>query len=223
MGLHGDFDAGEDAEGGRAMIAINIRGTGGSGKSTLVRKVQECYPNFAKIVEEGRRRPMATCHWFDGGQCVLLGGGQKHIAGLFVPGHYETDCGGCDTIKTVDKVYELVRTSALGDGNNVLYEGIMVMDDVTRAVQFDQDLKKAGGKLVVVSLTTPIDLCLAGIRARRGAEKEASKPLNEKNTRERMKRQENSLHRLRQAGVELRKLSRDEALVQIKELLGLTQ
>lgn len=197
------------------MIVINIRGTGGSGKSTLVRKVMDCYPNFAKITEEGRRRPMATCHWFP-----VVKGLQPN--GLFVPGHYETDCGGCDTIKTVDKTYELIRTASLGDGNNVLCEGIMIQDDVTRAVTLDQDLKKAGGRLVVVSLTTPIDLCLAGIRARRGAEKEAAKPLNEKNTRDRMKRQENSLHRLRQAGVELRKLSREEALVEIKKLLGLT-
>jgi hypothetical protein len=199
------------------MIAINIRGTGGSGKSTLVRKLIDLYPNHANILEEKRKRAMATCHWFGD---KLKDSPAVRPPGLFVPGHYETDCGGCDTVKTVDKVYDLVRASALWDGNNVLYEGIMVMDDVTRAVAFDQDLKKAGGRLVVVSLTTTIDECLAGIRQRRGAEKEAAKPLNEKNTRDRMKRQENSLHRLKQAGVELRKLSREDAFLQIRELLG---
>lgn len=197
------------------MIAINIRGTGGSGKSTLVRKVIERYPYHANILEEKRKRAMATCHWFVQSKTTTT----VPTRGLFVPGHYETNCGGCDTVKTVDKVYELVRASALGDGNNVLYEGIMVMDDVTRAVQFDQDLKKKDGRLIVISLTTPIEECLAGIRSRRGAEKEAVKPLNEKNTRNRMKAQVNSLHRLKQAGVEVLKLSRDEALEKILLLL----
>lgn len=201
-------------------VAINIRGTGGSGKSTLVRKLINLYPCHANITERGRKRPMATCHWVDtvgeGKQLLDL----KAPRGLFVPGHYETDCGGCDTVKTVDKVYELVRTSALCDNNNVLYEGIMVMDDVTRAVKFDQDLKNVGGWLVVISLTTPIEECLRRIRQRRGPEKEAKTPLKEKNTRERMRRQESSLHRLKQAGVAVHKLSCEEAYKVARKLLG---
>lgn len=194
------------------MIAINIRGTGGSGKSTLVKSVMALYPKKAHILEKGRKRPMATCLWMDN---ITSG----PTTSLFVPGHYETACGGCDTVKTVDKVYELVRASTLGDKNNALYEGIMVMDDVTRAVAFDQDLKKVGGRLVVISLTTSIEDCLAGIRDRKAARGD-DKPLNEKNTRDRMKRQESSLHRLKQAGVELRKLSREDALRAVRELLG---
>lgn len=201
------------------MIAVNIRGTGGSGKSTLAKAIMARYPSHASILEKGRKRPLATVHYFNN-----LNSGKKlpKPLGLLVPGHYDTACGGCDTLKTVDKVYELVRTTTLGDGNNALYEGIMVMDDVTRAVKFDQDLKKVGGRLVVVSLTTSIDLCLASIRERRAAGGN-EKPLNEKNTRDRMRRQENILHRLKQAGVEVKKLSREEALVQVSELLGLSE
>lgn len=201
------------------MIAINIRGTGGSGKSTLVKRVTELYPHHANIIEKGRKRAMATCHWFAEEDEGKLPPDSFRPPGLFVPGHYETACGGCDTVKTVDKVYEMVRAATLGDENNAMYEGIMVMDDVTRAVQFDQDLKKKGRRLVVISLTTSIEECLEGIRARKEARGDP-KPLNEKNTRERMKRQVNSLHRLKQAGVELRKLSRDDAFIQIRELLG---
>lgn len=197
------------------MLSINIRGTGGSGKSTLVKRIMERYPNHANILEEKRRRPMATVHWFDN----LNSKSPGRPLGLLVPGHYETACGGCDTVKTVDKVYELIRASSLGDGNNTLYEGIMVMDDVTRAVKFDQDLKKAGGRLVVISLTTSIEECIASIKKRREAGGN-EKPLNEKNTRDRMKRQENSLHRLKQAGVELLKLDREAAFEKACELLG---
>ncbi len=193
-------------------IAINIRGTGGSGKSTLVKKIVELYPDRAPFMKEGRKRTWFTLHLPE----------DKRLKGLVVPGHYDTACGGCDTLKTVDEVYDIVRKNVLGDENptNALYEGIMVMDDVTRAVKLHQDLEKQGGRLVVVSLTTSIEDCLAGIRARKEARGD-TKPLNEKNTRDRMKRQESSLHRLKQAGVPLEKLSRDDAFNRIRELLGL--
>ena len=200
------------------MIVINIRGTGGSGKSTLVTSVMKRYPNVAHIKVEGRKRPLATTLWWAENNSKEQGLSSRP-PGLLVPGHYDTACGGCDTIKTVDQVYELVRTASLGDGNNVLYEGIMVMDDVTRAVKLDQDLKKVGSKLVVISLTTPIEDCLAGIRARKEARGD-EKPLNEKNTRDRMKRQENILHRLKQAGVQVVKLGRDDALEYVLRVLG---
>ena len=200
------------------MLAINIRGTGGSGKSTLVKRVMELYPNMAKIVEQGRRRPLSTAHWWSEDDSNRSGL-KARPSGLLVPGHYETACGGCDTIKTVDKVYELVHAATLGDGNNVLYEGIMVMDDVTRAVKLDQDLRKVSGKLVVISLTTPVDDCIASIKKRR-AEQGNEKPLSEKNTRDRAKRQENILHRLKQAEVQIYKLDREAAFLKVRELLG---
>ena len=194
-------------------IAINIRGTGGSGKSTLVKKVMELYHNRAHITIPGRKRPYFTALWHDGGG-----------PGLIVPGHYETACGGCDTIKTVDEVYKIVRTATLGSdptverSHHALSEGIMGMDDVTRAVQLHQDLEKEGGKLVVISLTTPVDECLRRIRQRR-AEGGNEKPLNEKNTRDRAARQEKILHRLKQAGVPPEKLSCEDAYARIRQLL----
>lgn len=202
------------------MIVINIRGTGGSGKSTLVRSVVAGYPEHARIMQEKRRQPLATCHWFKDAR-RLDGSGlyEERPDSLLVPGHYETACGGCDTIKTVDAVYEMVRAASLVDGNSVLYEGIMVMDDVTRAVALDADLKRVGSRLVVVYLNTPIEECLAGIRARREAGGN-EKPLSEKNTRDRMARQVKILQRLRDAGVEVKRLSRDEGLTEVRRLLG---
>lgn len=200
------------------ITAINIRGTGGSGKSTLARRVMELYAHHNPVTVEGRKQPLFTCHWGNPRT-------EEQPHGLVVPGHYNTDCGGCDTLKTVDSVYDIVRQHTLGDPpgarNNVLYEGIMVMDDVTRAVKFSQDLEKVGGRLIVIALSTTIEECLASIRARRGPEMEAKKPLNEKNTRDRAKRQEKILHRLKQAGVKVEKLSRDEAFIRCRELLGI--
>lgn len=210
-------------------IAINIRGTGGSGKSTLAKRLMALYPAHANIMEAGRKKPMATVHWvahLNGGPSaqpgVTVGKGNRVTGtprGLLVPGHYETACGGCDTVKTVDKVYELVRATTLGDGNNALYEGIMVQDDVTRAVAFDQELKKVGGRLIVLSLNTDIEVCLSSIRERRAVAGN-EKPLNEKNTRSRDKSQENSRHRLKQAGVQVLRLGREDGYQECARLLG---
>lgn len=193
------------------MIAINIRGTGGSGKSTLVQNIMALYPDKVERHIEGRKRPIAY---------IRKGPG---LTPLFVPGHYETACGGCDTVKTTDQVYDLVREGLqLGTGGNVLYEGIMVMDDVRRAVELDTWMRAwnlPAGRLHVIALTTPIEDCLAAIRDRRAARGD-EKPLNEKNTRDRAKRMLSGLARLKDAGVVVEKMDRDAAFLRVRELLG---
>lgn len=183
-------------------VAINIRGTSGAGKSTLVKKITALYPSGTAQRMDGRKRPIGV--WY---------GGPDEVPRLFVPGHYETACGGCDTIKTVDQVYDLVR-GATERGYNVLYEGIMVMDDVRRAVE----LHKVS-QLTVIGLTTPVDVCIARIIARR-AERGEDRPLKEKNTRDRAERCTRGLARLRDAGVRVERLDCDEALVLCRQLLG---
>lgn len=179
-------------------VAINIRGTGGSGKSTLVRNVMATYPAKMNVEEPGRKRPSGY---------ILSGEGR---ATLYVPGHYETACGGCDTIKTMDKVYEQV-IDGLELGFNVLYEGIMPMDDVRRAVELNKT-----HQLDVIYLTTPIEDCLEGIQARRRAAAEArgKEPgeLNPKNTIERARRAEGVLKRLIAGGVPVHRMGREDAL-----------
>ena len=202
-------------------IAINIRGTGGSGKSTLVKKVMGLYTKRHNYMVPGRRRPMGYIldrKWGD--KPTVLG----EAGLLFVPGHYETACGGCDTIKTPDEVYRLVNEYTMAE-TPVLYEGIMIMDDVTRAVALNRHLIEAGkyrisvDGLYVIALTTPIEECLAGIRERRAARGE-EKPLNEKNTRQRHERMLRGLQRLKEAGVAVERLDREAAFIRIKELLG---
>lgn len=190
-------------------IAVNIRGTGGSGKSTLVKRIMELYPAYQMpVIVPGRKRP----------ERYILRQTPDAARALIIPGHYETACGGCDTIKTVDQVYDMVRSSLTG-GDDVLYEGIMVQDDVTRAVALDKELKAQGGQLHVIRLTTKVEDCLAAIRDRRAARGE-EKPLNEKNTRQRYERVLRSCDRLRHAGVAVEALDREAAFARVRELLG---
>lgn len=196
-------------------IAINIRGTGGSGKSTVVKRIMERYPTHRDVNMEGRKQPLFTQHFKSD---PALG----TVDALTVPGHYNTACGGCDTIKTPDQVYDIVNR-AVRNGNNVLYEGIMVMDDVTRAVALDKSLKDASGEgsgqLYVIWLNTPIETCLAAIRDRRAARGD-ERPFSEKNTRQRYDRCLGGLRRLDQAGVRVERLDREAAFLRVRELLG---
>lgn len=179
----------------------NIRGTGGSGKSTLVRRVMDLYPERLPGLREGRRRPVSY---------GLTGGDRRP---LVVLGHYETPCGGCDTLKTVDEVYDLVR-QAVGHGTDVLYEGIMVADDVRRAVELSRDPRV---DLQVILLTTPVDLCLAAINERRAARDDQAAPVDPKNTRARAERHLRAVLRLKDAGVRTLRLDREAAYTHMLE------
>ena len=191
-------------------MIINIRGTSGAGKSHLVRSIMELYLTKIPAFIEGRKRPIS----------YLLQGVTTNstFKPLFVPGHYDTPTGGCDTISKPDDVYTLVN-SAADKGYDVLFEGIMIGDDVRRCVE----LKKKYGveNVVVIALNTPIEQCLAGIQSRRDMRGD-DRELNPKNTISRLDRLKRSMMpRLRDAGVNAKWLSREEAFTTVKEALGL--
>lgn len=182
-------------------MIINIRGTGGAGKSTLVRTMMSRYDKRTPVMET-RKQPV-------GYACERAGGRP-----LWVVGHYETACGGCDTIKTPDEVYVYV-TSAANSGYDVLYEGIIVQDDTRRCIELSKT-----HELRVVGLYVPIEECLAGIQKRRDNRGD-TRPLNPKNTVDRARRLEGSMKKLQAAGVDARWLSRDEALAFLHDQLAL--
>ncbi len=183
------------------MVVINIRGTGGSGKSTLVRRVMDLYAVRTPNYVAGRKQP----------ESYLLTTSGRPV--LCVPGHYATPCGGCDTLKTPERVYEIVREAAR-QGCDALYEGIMVMDDVRRAVDL-----AATHPVHVIALTTPVETCLTAIEGRRRARGDV-RELNPKNTVDRARRCEGGLKRLEAAGVSVWRLDREAAFNLVRRLLG---
>lgn len=132
---------------------------------------------------------------------------------LYVPGHYNTACGGCDTIKTPEQAYVLVR-EAVAKGCDVLFEGIMVQDDVRRCVE----LHGSQPPVHVVGLTTDINVCLASIADRRKARGD-ERPLDPKNTVNRARSCEKGLVRL-EAGVPVHRLGREDAFAWVAAELG---
>lgn len=184
-------------------VIIQLRGTGGSGKSTLAKKVMERYQSSVQVFEEGRKRPIGY---------VCRDGPNKRP--LFVVGHYETACGGADTITSVEKVYGLVKRYA--DDHDVLFEGIIPGDDVTRTAGLHLDKYP----IVVIGLDVPIEVCLSSIEGRR-AERGDARPLNPFNTVNRAKRLKQNMSRLKLSNVRTVWLDRAAAEAFIVSELGL--
>jgi hypothetical protein len=207
-------------------MIINIRGTSGSGKSTLVRRVRDLYDSCVRVKEDGRKQPIGyILGRADGGKALAL------------IGHYETDCGGCDTITSMDTIYAKVR-EAHHHGMDVLYEGLLISADANRAVALHSD----GFHPLVIALDTPLDVCLESVNRRRleaherrllaiGAENieraAAGRKLilvpafkgevNPKNTQSKFSGVKSSMKRLEAAGVNTVWLSRDGAFERIKQ------
>jgi hypothetical protein len=183
---------------------INIRGTSGSGKSTLVRAVMDCYPECTAIFMPGRKRPL----------CYKLSAPGKKP--LFVIGHYETACGGTDTISTgTTGIFDMVRHHA--QEGDVLFEGLLIGVEVSRTAKLPEV-----GETHVIALTTPIDVCVDSINLRRKA-RGVETPVDPENTRGKYGQVTRTMVRLQNEapGVVRYSLSREEALAKVKELLGL--
>lgn len=183
-------------------MIIQIRGTSGSGKSTIVRNVLKS-GQAVRFKRQGRRQPV--------GYLVRRSEGQEPIA---IPGHYETACGGCDTLPSYDDTFALVRQGR-AQTTCVLFEGLLVAEEVNRTVELHKDYP---GELVVIQLTTDVETCLESIRARRAARGD-TRPLKEDNTRNRVKTIEKACEKLREAGVRVIQADRDEAARLVLELL----
>lgn len=133
------------------MRAFNLRGTNGSGKTTVARAVIKefgCVPSRL----EGKK--------------VRIYQGQIRKLPLFVLGDYHTDCGGCDTIPSVKIVAELlVKLREQGHGV-VFYEGLMIshMLGTVGATVHPWGMDHTMG-----FLDTPVQTCIDRVLARRMA------------------------------------------------------
>lgn len=187
-------------------MIVKLCGTSGSGKTTLARKIMDLYGTKMPFKVEGRKQPVG----------YLLT--RKIGRSLWVPGHYETACGGCDTIKTLDEVFELVRKGH-GEGHDVMFEGLLLNSDRNRTIQLHTD----GLPLKVVTLSTPIDLCLESVMERRRKKNpdREPKPLNPKNTESKHKLANTNYTKFLEAGLSSHLLDREEAETTIRVLFKL--
>lgn len=168
-------------------MIIQIRGTSGSGKSTVMRQVMERTGPWSPEYVSGRKKPLYCRSVWQGLKLVVLG-------------HYESPCGGCDTIGSARAVFELI--DIIHPYDVVLSEGLLLSEDVKWTCQM------AGVRPLF--LTTDVERCIEQIKGRR-EEVGNSKPLSEKNTRNRVAVIERARNRLLEAGIDCRRASPEQA------------
>lgn len=179
---------------------IQLRGTSGAGKSTIVKSLIELATWKTPHFVEKRKQPL----YYD----LTFATGAK----LVVLGHYEIACGGCDTISGFDLIFNMVRQHA--DESNVLFEGVLLNDDYLRT--------KALGSVDVIFLNTTLEECLASVNARR-ATRGVTEPVNPKNTTGRYNRCLKTFKKFQTDAPLARaySLNRADALTKVKELLAI--
>lgn len=166
-------------------MIIQIRGTSGSGKTWAMRKLVDQFAPWLPHYVEGRKKPIYSMH--------------KNV---YLLGHYESNCGCCDNIGSAKAVYDLICSFYTTD-KIVLCEGLLLSEDVKWSSLL-ADLR-------VIYLTTPLEQCLAQIRARR-ASVGNNKPLNEKKTTHRVDGVKRSHTRLLAKGITCRSCTAEEAV-----------
>jgi thymidylate kinase len=133
-------------------VIIQVCGTNGSGKSTIIDKVMAAAADREDLLDD------------DTGK---IRGYEMAVHGqpLVVVGRYHAiTARGCDAIKDRDYNLETVRLSYKG-GYHVLFEGIRMMSH-TRGIDFFRELGYPNVTLLL--LDTPVETCISAILARSG-------------------------------------------------------
>jgi hypothetical protein len=129
-------------------LIINIRGTNGSGKSTVVREVMaSCSPAVPIFGLLGLKIPEAYA--------------LRRAPNWYVIGPYVTPTGGCDVVGSTDKVLVLLE-KYLRRGS-LVFEGAMLSDHIGTVGTW----LEAQSDVVVAYMTTPLDECVRRVVARR--------------------------------------------------------
>lgn len=187
-------------------MIISVRGTHGSGKSTIVKQIISKFPQSEELKRMARRRPIGYKLFHPARERPLV-----------VPGHYETPSGGCDNISSVEEAYGVVRKAA-HEESDVLLEGILAQH---YAVDKFVKLRQFG--VVVIVLTTPLEQCITDVLSRRG---ETTPERAEKITQTIIREFRNvrlGAIRLRDRGIKVHYLTREETLTLCLQLLEINE
>lgn len=145
-------------------MIISIRGTHGSGKSTVMTTILKKYENEPESIGK-KGRPdnyKVTIPFLD--------------RPVFIIGSYATACGGCDGIQPYSEIWP--RIARLAELGHVIFEGALVSSsygNIGRASEV------YGDDFIFAFMDTPVDECIRRIQLRRAA-KGNEKPLDPRNT-----------------------------------------
>jgi len=173
---------------------VSLRGTSGSGKSTVAFTLFNKYPRQEIVNNEGKI------------QGYKVDASPEVKQPIYVLGKYTTACGGCDQIPTQQEAAD--RAVHYHQDGHVLMEGLLASaagpaGAVTMTIQ-------ATGEAVFAILNTPVDLCIERVKARRLARGD-ERPLNEKNTRDKWTQTRSTASALFKLGYDVRPIDHTKA------------
>lgn len=193
------------------MTVLMIKGTSGSGKTHLARRIMELYPENGTVIGPSLKSKGTMVE----GHHLRRPVGK----GLFALGrYYGPACGGCDSFSwrgAADWIVgQILRYDSSGE--DLLVEGLMVTTwGADRVIGLHRALD-----LKVIQLTTPLAKCLAAVQARR-AERGNTKPLNPGNTTSKWRGAQSGSRTIEKAGVEVIWADREVAFERAREILKL--
>lgn len=195
------------------MTIVSIRGTHGSGKSTIVKKILEKYPHDT-VGFYGGKRP--------DGYLVRPPG---HDERIYIVGPYLTACGGCDAVQPYDRILEQLAWAEEA-GHHILLEGALVSSSYGRVGETMNRMNDP----IFAFLDTPLEVCLDRIAKRRATKwAEARKPgapppVNPKNTAVKHENVARTKHQMAKLGSRIRIVDIDhkKPVQQIMKLFGIS-
>lgn len=198
-------------------MIVQVRGASGSGKSTIVR--QWCEEHGPPV-----RYMMAKAHNFGLGHIDCPRSRPFALAfpvpgrtAVVVPGHYESSGGGCDMIRKVRDIYDVVD-QALFWKRNVLMEGLFVSKDVAATVDRYAPAGPVSPILRILYLDLPQEECYEAVQQRRAALGRELRPLRKHASDWGEVRR--SVERLEMQGARVERHDRESCATRIRELLG---
>jgi cytidylate kinase len=155
-------------------VIVNIRGTSGSGKTTVVRGLMSA-ASVEKVFADDTDDALFGQSKHPDAYALTMPDVSPTV---FVIGSYENTCGGCDAIPKQDEICERVRRYA--SRGHVVMEGLLMSHLFGRYAALDRELQPT--PYIWAFLDTPLDLCIERVKARRDARGVAKKEFNPHNT-----------------------------------------
>lgn len=183
-------------------MIINIRGTHGSGKSTIAKTLITTYKGHS-VDTDIRGRPK--------GYVLAI----PDVGDLYIVGSYETACGGCDSIQPYADIWP--RVVEFAEQGHVLFEGALVSSSYG---EIGRASEQYGDQFIFAFMDTPLEVCLQRIVARRQA-KGNLKPLDPKNTKNKLESISKSINKIKnEFGRRCVIIDHKDPIPQILELLN---
>jgi uridine kinase len=132
------------------MMIFNLRGTNGSGKTTVARAVIQRAEATPRYSATKRKKVEAYV-------------GELHGKEIAILGSYENVCGGMDTVSDIRDAAELITRYA-DEFPQVFYEGLFISHMIGTV---GAAVRPYGDRAILAFLDTPLDVCIDRVIERR--------------------------------------------------------